>query len=249
MQVCPATCEGGLTSTVQAVCSPAGWSVSGCCVPASMTLYNLGNINLQNGWTVQDSYGDAVTVYDQAVVDVGSSRVWRISNAVNNTRFSDHPNTYSSCEVAGETGSFLWNDFGTKANPTVAPPGTAAPGINKHFYWSARFKSATGAAQSGLRVSLPVVARQSSWRMTNLQIVDTGSGFDLLVNEVTAFNGVPDFPTAPVIASSLTYTDWHTVATKITFVDGINNSSGLLTGNDIVEVFLDGNLIYTGSTW
>lgn len=114
MQVCAATCEGGLTSTVQAVCTPAGWSVSGCCVPANMTLYNLGTIDLQNGWTVRDNFVTSPTPgnFDQEVVDVpGHGRVWRISNAVTTGGFSNQPNTYSSCEVAGETGSFLWNAY------------------------------------------------------------------------------------------------------------------------------------------
>jgi hypothetical protein len=210
-----------------------------------MTLYNLDSIDLQKGWTVRAFPNAELGTFDQAVVDApGEGRVWRISNAITAGAFSNQPFTYSSCEVAGETGSFLWNNRTTPQSS--AQPG--APGINKNFVWSVRFKSATGGNQTGLRIDLLSMARQYTWRQTSMRVRDTGSGFNITVQERGAFNGTSPSITR-TIASDLSYTDWHTVTTKITFVDGINNSSGLLTGNDIAEVFLDGNLIYTGSTW
>ena len=80
-----------------------------------------GTVNGQSGWTVEDSFGNSTTAFDQEVVDDGSGNmVWRLSNAVTTGGFSDQPFSQTAAQVAGETGSALWNDYGTVLRRLIA---------------------------------------------------------------------------------------------------------------------------------
>ena len=85
---------------------------------------------------------------------------------------------------------------------------------NKVWAWD--FKSATGAAQPDLSLTVSPGGTQSTLRMSYLNMVDSGAGFDLVFYDTigSTFNG----PTT--VASGLSYTDWHKVEMFIEFVDG-----------------------------
>lgn len=175
-----------------------------------------------------------------------------MSNAVFSTGFSNQPTSYVSCQVAGEPGSNLWNDYTTTPGPSPTVPGF--PTTNK-FYWRVQFKSAVTIPQPDLAINLASVAKQSSWRMTYLRIRESTASNSLELGVFEAIGNLAN-PTSvgmtypfTIIATGLSYADVHTLETEITFVPGININGNTVTGNDIVKVYLNGNLIYTGSTW
>lgn len=218
----------------------------------------------QQGWTTTDNFpkskcrsdNNAATIWDQEVkdVDIGgvTTRVWRLSNAVSTYGFSACPCSYSACQPAGELGTSaqaaLWNDRGpTGCGPDVNTYGSkfAAYATSRQFSWALDFRSATGAAQANLHVELSSVARQSAWRQTYLKIKDTGSGFDLLVSEKNATAGwtfTDEYNSTNVqsrtltIATGLSYTETHSLETRVYFVDGIAEVAGQYVGNDVVQV-------------
>lgn len=208
-----------------------------------------GTVNGQGGWTVEDSFGNSTTAFDQEVVDDGTGNtVWRLSNSVTGS-FSDSPFSHSAPQVAGETGSHLFNDFGPDHTMPLSPPASAgAAATTKNFHSSFRFKSATDAAQSGLQLSVSGAAKQSPSRDSFFRITDDGSnGFDIFFYETgTVADPFGLTSSFPEVASDLAYDTWHTIDMYIEFVDGTQGST---FGNDIVTLLVDGVVVHTGSTW
>ena len=233
------------------------WAVSGAASAAVSTFetFNTGvSVNGQSGWTVEDAWGYDMseggwgTNLDEKVVDDGTgNKVWRISNAYAYNAYSSQPFSPTAESVAGETGSSLWNDRGPDHTNPYNPPHFGANATTNQFYSSFDFRSATGAAQSGLAITLSPSAKQSSVRMSYLKISDNGStGFDLLFYDTS--NGDQDWnPTT--VASGLSYSDWHSIDMDVAFVDGVDNSGGQINGNDVVKIYVDGSLEHTGTTW
>ncbi|MBK7809375.1 MAG: right-handed parallel beta-helix repeat-containing protein [Saprospiraceae bacterium] len=212
-----------------------------------------GTVDLQNGWTTRDAFTTATTVgkWDQQVIQVndvnGNRKVFRMSNAITSNTYTSQVFSATSGQVAGETNAALWNNRGTIGSSPFNPAQFGAYAANNTFYTKLKFRSVTGAAQSGLSLGLSPSAKQSSVRMSLLRIVDNGStGFDLIFTEAGA-NGAT-FP-GTTIATGLPYTVLHTLEMAITFVDGVSTGGGDIFGNDIVKVWLNGSLIHTGTTW
>lgn len=193
---------------------------------------------------MQDSFGTSVgTLFDQTIQDTqNSGRVWRMSNAHTTSGFSNHPFSPTTAQVAGEPGSSLWNDFGSDHTKPKNPPGYRANATIATFYTRVNFTSATGSPQPGLSLGLSLCAKQSNWCMTLIQLNDNGAGIDIVYwdNTVNQFNSGSIFSSTR-IASGLSYTAVHSLEMVTYFKDGFNN--------DVVNIFLDGTLIHTGSTW
>jgi hypothetical protein len=212
-----------------------------------------GTVDGQNGWTTRDAFTSATTVgkWDQQVKDVndanGSRRVFRMSNAIASSTYSSQVFSATSGQVAGETNAALWNNRGTNGSSPLSPAQYGAYAATDTFYSKVAFRSATGAAQAGLALTLSASAKQSTVRMSWLQLQDTGAGFNLNVYDLLG-NGT--FPSAATtIASGLSYSDLHTIEMGITFVDGVSTVGGQIYGNDVLKIWLNGSLIHTGSTW
>jgi len=211
-----------------------------------------GTVDGQLGWTTRDNFLTSSTVgrWDQQVMRVndanGDRNVFRMSNAITSSTYSSQVFSATSGQVAGETNAALWNNRGTNGSAPTAPQYGAYASTNT-FYSKLAFRSATGAAQTGLSLVLSASAKQSTVRMSWLQLQDTGSGFNLNFYE-TGANGT-FVATSTTIASGLSYTDLHTIETGITFVDGVSTVGGQSFGNDVMQVWLNGTLIHTGTTW
>jgi hypothetical protein len=212
-----------------------------------------GTVDMQNGWTTRDAFTSATTVgkWDQQVMQVndanGSRKVFRMSNAITSSTYSSQVFSAVSGQVAGESGSALWNDRGTNGSAPLNPLGYGAYAASDSFYSKVAFRSATGAAQTGLSLTLSASAKQSSARMTWLNLQDTGAGFNVNFYDAGA-NGT-FAPASTTIASGLSYADLHTLEMGITFVNGVNTVGGQVFGNDIVRIWLNGSLIHTGTTY
>ncbi len=204
--------------------------------------FTLGtSVNGQSGWTVEDSFGNSGELFDEAIVDDGGNQVWRISNAYTSTSYSNQPFSSSSPQIAGETGAQLFNDYGSDHTSPNTPPLSSGAATTKFFYGSWDFKSATGAAQNNLSLTVSPSGKQSTLRMSYLSMIDTGSGFDLLFYDTNNTTFVPT-----TVATGLNYTDWHNIEMLVEFVDGEGTGN---TGNDIVTIKVDNSVVHTGTTW
>jgi len=220
--------------------------------------YSTGTINGQNGWTVADTWGNSPVAFDEEVMDDGTgNQVWRLSNAISSTTYSAQPFSPSTGIVAGETGSSLWNDYGTDHTSPHNPPLFGANADVNRISATIDFKSATGATQDGLSVTLSASAKQSTVRQTYVRLEDNGTdGIDVVFLDTyidmdnSDGGGIgADQWAGGTIATGLSYTDWHTLKMDVEFVDGLDNSGVDVLGNDVVSIYVDGSLVHTGSTW
>jgi hypothetical protein len=182
----------------------------------------------------------------------GVRKVLRMSNAITNSNYPSQVFSDTSALIAGESGAALWNNRGTNGSAPINPVQFGSYSGSNIFYSKISFRSATGAPQPGLNLTLSPSAKQSAVRMSWLQLADNGStGFNINFIEALGSTGVGNASFSPTttVASGLSYTDLHTVEMVITFVDGVNNTGGTITGNDVVEIFVNGNLVHTGTTW
>ncbi|HPF36160.1 MAG TPA: right-handed parallel beta-helix repeat-containing protein, partial [Candidatus Krumholzibacteria bacterium] len=196
-------------------------------------------------WTVADEWGNPPLVaLDEGVVDDGTgNKVWRISNAVTQTGYSNLPFSLSSPLAAGESTAALWNDRGDDHTAPLTPPLPRATAATPYFHASLRFKSATGTPQAGLALSLSPGPRQGNIRSAFVSISDNGAtGLDVGFYDTDAIGGF----ISTTLATDLSYSDWHELDIYITFADGLNGDA---SGNDVVSIQLDGNTVHQGTTW
>ncbi len=196
--------------------------------------YALGSVNGQDGWSQTGAAFD-VEVVDQAALSLSypgfGSRSLRISNAVISGSFSDQTFTKSLVDEAGES---------TALNGGFS-------GGQRQNYFEAEWEFASvdpNNEQSGLSV---VVSpnRGDTARMSWVQMADTSSGLEVNFYgyDTTLGNSCGsglNFVFLPA-ASGLDRTVSHTIKLTMTFLDGINN--------DIVELYVDGELKITHNSW
>ena len=183
-------------------------------------------INGQNGWSAT---GD----WDEEIADDGTGNtVWRVSNARTAGSFGDMP-------IGPRLGGIVAD---STVDPVNGSPGAFAGESQTgtaitRFYKKFDFRSATGAPQADLAISISA-DNGSGARQTYVQLVDTGAGIDVITFDVDAAG---DFVGPITIATGLSYTDWHTVEVELVFVDGLNN--------DVAQYFVNGALVHTGTSW
>jgi CheY-like chemotaxis protein len=188
-----------------------------------------GDLNGQDGWS--SGHGSSFCpVYDVAVVPYTygypsfGSQSLRISNAITCGSYNDQTFSASLANEAGET----------SADTSSYSSGSRQP------YFEAQWDFAStvpGAEQPNLSV-VASADRGDPARMTWLQMTDTPTG--LALNFEDYQHSLMNFAVTP-IATGLDRTVPHTVKMTIHFVDG--------PANDVVQIYLDGALIYTGTTW
>jgi len=184
------------------------------------------SINGQNGW------GVANPAYDQKIVDFDGNTVWRVSNAVASGSFGDMP-------FAPRLGGLPAD---TVLNPTNHSPGAFAgeSGTGTKldvFKGKFSFRSATGAPQSGARITVSADSGQGG-RQSFIAINDTGAGLEISTFDV---DNAGNFIGPIIIASGLSYKKWHTTSVEIRFKDGADN--------DVVKYFVNGKRVHKGQSW
>jgi Cadherin-like beta sandwich domain len=191
--------------------------------------FTAGDVNGQFGWT--SGHGSSFCpLYDVDVVpntfgypSFGTQSL-RISNAIACTSYNDQTFSPSLPNEAGET----------SATTSTYSGGTRQP------YFEAQWDFAStvpGAEQPDLSV-VASPDRGDPSRMSWVQMEDTPTG--LQVNFEEYKHSLQNFVTTP-IATGLDRTVPHTVKITMQFVDG--------PSNDIVNVYVDGALAYTGTSW
>lgn len=204
--------------------------------PINFETYNPGTVRGQDSppWTGQDCGG----TIDQSVVNNPvtappsfGTKSFRMSNAVVSGCFDDafSPRTTNA---AGET----------TADPGTFPPGTLEPFFDASF----TVASFTGKLQPGLKVQVSP-DRGDGARMSYVGFEHVAGGIDFTFYDV---QGVTPPAVAPCLGcANFVQTDLgtfdatvpHTVRITMQFNDG--------PSNDVVQVFIDGNLVHTGGSW
>ena len=185
------------------------------------------SVDGQSGWA------SANPAWDEEVVDDGTgNKVWRVSNAVTAGSFGDMPFAPRPGGIPADT----VND------PVNSEPlffaGEASTGAAfKSFTGQFNFRSATGAPQPGLRITVSIDNGQGG-RQSFVALRDTGLGIDIDTYDVTATG---DFIGPIIIKSGLSYTEWHTVAMEAKFKKGPKN--------DRVKYRVNGKLVHVGPSW
>jgi len=188
--------------------------------------YTLGNINGQNGWTKTGPFDSEV---DSSLGTAGfGSQSFRISNAVTSGSFGDQTFSFSLADEAGEVDSLN--------------AGLSGGTRQSHFEASFDFSSTQLAQQPGLFISVSP-DRGDGARMSYLGFSDTPAGIDVIFYDVQGENA--GFQTAnfvgTTVATGLSRSDVHNARLVMDFVDG--------PSNDVVEVWIDGALVHTGTSW
>ncbi len=185
--------------------------------------FTIGSVDGQQGWTSAGMMEQAVAAVArmEAAFSVFGTQALRISNGVAENNF---PNSVRSAPLSVPVAESTAPPLVTERNNTVDATfdfGTTSPN-----------------EQVGLQMSISPI-NDDDGRMTLVRLLDTADGIDVVVFEY--MSGAPaTFPTV-TIADGLSRAVPHNVRITLTTVDGASN--------DILQVFVDGTLEYTGSGW
>ncbi len=184
-------------------------------------------------------------VYDHEITDNLASanfyrfheferRSLRISNAVTSGCYSDQTFSSRTSNVAGQANAQSRSPSGRIDYAIVG--GT----LQNHFEAEWSFASTVpGAQQPGLEV-VASPARGDDARMSWIQMADLPDGLTVIFAERSNPASPGDFILSTV-ARRLDRHVPHTIKISMDFVDG--------PGNDVVLVFVDGDLKHTGTSW
>ena len=188
--------------------------------------YVAGSISGQQGWSnaVNPAYDQAVVVNAGAPASFGAQS-FRISDAVTSGSFGDwvfsKPLTNSVGETSATAGPY---SAGTK---------------QAHFEMSFDIVSTQAEQQPGLHISVSPDRGDGS-RMSYLRFEDGANGINVFFDDVQGTSNPANFVETQ-IASGLSRTTPHTVKLTMDVVDGASN--------DVVNVYIDGVLVHTGTSW
>jgi hypothetical protein len=215
--------------------------------------FNLGAIDGQHDWkslgglgapTVSPA-GAHCAVYDHEIADNVTAtssyrfhefqnRSLRISNAVTSGCYSDQTFSSRTSNAAGQA------DAQSRSTNGLIDYAIAGGVLQNHFEAEWSFASTVpDAQQPGLEV-VASPARGDDARMSWVQMADLPDGLAVFFAERSNPASAGDFLLATV-ARRLDRRVPHTIKISMDFVDG--------PGNDIVRVFVDGDLKHTGTSW
>ena len=209
--------------------------------------YTLGSPNGQDGWVALGSAGAGCAPYDHKIDSAPAfgapasfgSQSLRVSNAVTSGCFGDQTFSKPLANEAGEPGALS---------------GGMSTGPRQSFYsaeWTFVSTKPT-AEQPGLSVVLSP-DRGDGARMNWIQLADTPAGIDVNFfdyrdnspfgspSNQTAGCDVEDDFFFTAVATGLDRSVPHTVKVVMQFVAGPRN--------DVVQVYVDGALAHTGTSW
>ena len=185
--------------------------------------FSPGSIHGQGGWMKTGGFDAAIVANSGPTAAVFGAQSLRISNATTSGSFGDQTFSAPLVDGAGEATSVNGGQAGGERQP--------------HFDATFQFMSAAPAAvQPGLAVTVSPDSGNGG-RMSFLRLRDTPAGIAIDFNEVRTDN---DFHEVE-IAQGLDRSVPHTVRISMDFVAG--------NDNDVVKVYVDGQLKVTGKSW
>ena len=191
-------------------------------VTANFEDFTAGSVDGQQGWTSAGMMDQAVAAVArmEAAFDVFGTQALRISNGVAENNF---PNSVRSAPLSVPVGESTATPLATERNNT--------------FDASFDFGTTSPNEQVGLQMSISPIDNDDG-RMTLVRLLDTADGIDVVVLEYD--DATDTFPTVTIV-EGLSRAVPHNLRIALTTVDGASN--------DILQVFVDGTLEYTGSGW
>ena len=215
--------------------------------------FSLGVIDGQHDWKslgglgapAVNPAGTHCAVYDHEITDNLASpdlhrfpeferKSLRISNAVTSGCYSDQTFSGRTANIAGQSNAHSRSPNG------LIDYAIAGGTLQNHFEAEWSFASTVpDAQQPGLEV-VASPARGDDARMSWIQMTDLPDGLAVIFAERSNPAAAGDFLLSTV-ARRLDRHVPHTIKISMDFVDG--------PGNDIVRVFVDGDLKHTGTSW
>lgn len=196
------------------------------CNGSSFDSFTLGSINGQGGWTITGPYEQAVVDNTYNYSSFGCKTL-RVSDSKTSGSFGDQlfapPTANGAGESSATAGSF---SVGTRQN---------------HFEAQFDIASTMLTQQPGLHLSVSPDRGDGS-RMSYLRFEDNADGIDVFFDDVQGENA--GFQAANFVESKIATLDRtipHTIKFAMDFLDG--------PSNDIVKIYIDGNLVHTGTSW
>ncbi len=207
-----------------ATTGPSDGSKVAACNGGGFDSFVLGSVNGQNGWHSTGSYDQAVVANSYGYTGFGCKAL-RLSNAVTSGSFGDQTFSDSTANDAGES---------------LATTGGRSGGVRQnHYEASFDIASTELAQQPGLAISVSPDRGDGS-RMSYLRFEDGTNGMNVFFYDVTGTTSPANFNKVN-IASDLSRATPHNIKFVIDFKDGPSNY--------VVQVYVDGNLVHTGTTW
>lgn len=186
-----------------------------------------GSVNGQGGWSSTGPFDQEIVTNDYGYSELGCKSL-RISNAVTSGSFGNQTFSYSTANEAGESDAL---NGGLSSGARV-----------NHYEAQFDFASASSDYQPGLFLSVSP-DRGDGARMSYLGFEDTPGGINVTFYDVQGENTghqVANF-VETIVATGLSRDVVHTAKFAIDFVEG--------PSNDVVNIYIDGVLVHTGTTW
>lgn len=194
------------------------------CTTNSFDTGIVGSVNGQEGWESTGPFDQSIVENNYGYNSFGCKSL-RLSNSVTSGSFGDQTFTYSVTNEAGES---------------VSTNGGKSGGVRQnHFEAEFDFATTTPVEQTGLAVSVSPDRGDGS-RMSYLQLKDEAAGITVIFYDTPGTTSPANFsPTT--IATGLSRLTSHTIKFAVDYLEG--------PSNDIVKIYIDGNLVHTGTTW
>lgn len=184
--------------------------------------YSVGNIDSQDGWSKTGPFDAEVVANTYGFPSFGSQSL-RISDAVTSGSFGDQlfakPLTNAVGETSSTDGAF---SSGTKQS---------------HFEAQFDIASTQTTEQSGMHATFSPDRGDGS-RMSYLRFEDKSDGIHVFFDDVTGVTSPVNFNENDIATISRSP---HTIKLTLDAIDGASN--------DVVKVFIDGNAVWTGTSW
>ena len=214
-------------ATASATAGPA-------CNGGSFESASTGSVNGQGGWVITNSsFDQAVVANTYGYAELGCKTL-RISDAFASGSFGDQLFSPSATNEAGETDALNGGmSSGTRTN---------------HFEAQFDIASTMTTEQAGMHLTVSP-DRGDGARMSYLRFDDSAEGINVFFYDVqgmltdeegcTVESPCANFTESEI--ATLSRSSVHTVRFVMDFVDG--------SSNDVVKIYIDGNLVHTGTSW
>lgn len=228
----------GIVALAAVMLVPGAGSADTLAVDFEAPTYGLGAVHGQDGWSSLGSVGSGCALYDVEVVDATAypyeglgEQALRISNARTSGCFGDQTFSKSLADEAGEPDADAAGMSGGTRQSYFSASWTFASTKPNHF-------------QKGLQV-VASPDRGDGARMSWIQMTDSQNGIDVnFFGYDSTLGGTCSDLTNFVftqIADGLDRTQPHTIEVEMFLLEGNNN--------DIVRVYIDGELAHEGKSW
>lgn len=193
-------------------------------VTTDFETFTNGSVNGQGGWSVTNPAFDQAVVNNTYGYTEFGTKVWRLSNNYFQNSFGDHTFSVSTNDEAGETS---------------AVNGGYSGGTRKNRI-EASFDIASTLPTEQWMTAEVSVDRGDGSRMGFLQFDDEPNTDGIKVYFYGGEPGYVGMKYSPLLAT-LSRTEVHTLKMVMDFYEAHNN--------DVVKIYIDNVLVYTGTTW